>query len=236
MKPHGPLVYRQTALTRLTHWLWAVAMFFLLLSGLQIFNAHPILYLGEESGFEYQNAILSLGAPAEPPFPGWMTLPSARDLATGRVVHFFFGWVFVFVMLAWIIGALISGHLVRDLLPGAGDLRGIWHDIRAHAQLKFHSTRRYGPLQKLTYAGVLFGLFPLMILSGLAMSPGMNAALPWLTEVFGGRQTARSLHFLGMVLIVLFFVAHMVMILLAGPFNEMRAILTGWYRTDGDKE
>ena len=89
---------------------------------------------------------------------------------------------------------------------------------------------RYSPLQKLAYGGVLFVLFPLIILTGLSMSPGMNAVLPWLPELFGGRQSARTIHFIVMALLVGFFVVHMAMIILAGPLNEIRSIITGRYR------
>lgn len=231
-----PAIYRQTIWTRLTHWGWALAIFMLVLSGLQIFNAHPILYFGEESGFDYNNRIFSLGTPATPSIPGWLTLPSSRDLATGRVVHFFFAWVFVGVLLIWALTAVLTGHLRRNLLPRARDLKGLPRDIRDHVRFRFHHSRHYGPLQKLTYGAVLFGLFPLMIFTGLAMSPGANAALPWLTDFFGGRQTARSLHFFGMIGIVGFVTVHLLMILLAGPLNEMRSIITGYYRIDeGEK-
>lgn len=235
MAARGPLVYRHSLWTRLTHWGWAVAMFFLFLSGLQIFNAHPILYLGAESGFEYANTLLTLGSPSEPPVPGWATLPSGRDLATGRIVHFFFAWVFVAVLLIWAGAALATDHLWRDLVPGRADISGLGQDIADHARLRFHHRRRYDPLQKLTYGAVLFGIFPLMIASGLAMSPGANAALPWLPEVLGARQTARTLHFLGMVLIGIFVAVHLAMILLAGPMNEMRSMITGYYRIDKEE-
>ncbi len=232
MRPKGPLVYRQTLWTRLTHWGWAIAMFFLLLTGLQIFNAHPILYIGEQSGFEFDNAILRLGTPSEPAIPFWMTIPSYRDLGMGRIIHFFFAWVFSGVLLFWLLGALITRHLTRDLIPGRQDFRDLGQDIADHARFKFHHTRRYSPLQKLTYGGVLFILFPLMFATGLAMSPGWNAAMPWLTDVFGGRQTARTFHFIGMALLLLFFVVHIAMIFLAGPINELRSMITGYYRTD----
>ena len=232
----GPLVYRQTLWTRLTHWGWAICLFFLLLSGLQIFNAHPVLYLGEQSGFEFDNAVLRLGSPEQPPFPDWTTLPSTQDLATGRVIHFFSAWIFLAVLLIWALAALATRHLSRDLALRLRDFRGLGRDIADHARLRFHRTRRYSPLQKLSYGAVLFGLFPLMITTGLAMSPGANAALPWLTDIFGGRQSARSLHFLGMVLLVGFFAVHMAMILLAGPLNELRSIVTGYYRTDAGEE
>lgn len=257
------LVYRQSIWTRLTHWSWAVTLFFLLLSGLQIFNAHPTLYLGEQSGFGFDNTILAIGATqgengllghlqlgsaridttgilgvssaggAEEvrAFPAWATIPSGRDLATGRVVHFFFAWALSATLLIWLAASLFNGHL-RGLMPGLGDLKGLGRDVADHARLRFAHGRSYGPLQKLSYAGVLFVLLPLMILTGLAMSPGINAALPFLADMFGGRQSARTVHFVAMILLVLFFVVHIAMVLLAGPFNEMRSMITGWYRTD----
>ena len=105
-------------------------------------------------------------------------------------------------------------------------------DLADHARLRFHHTRDYGVLQKLAYASVLFVALPLMILTGLSMSPGFNAAAPWLLDLFQGRQTARTVHFLTMLALIGFFAVHVAMILLAGPLNEMRSILTGWYRTD----
>ncbi|TIU77855.1 MAG: DUF4405 domain-containing protein, partial [Mesorhizobium sp.] len=101
-----------------------------------------------------------------------------------------------------------------------------------HAKLKFHHTREYNTLQKMAYGGVLFVALPLMIVTGLAMSPSMDSVLPWLNEILGGRQTARTIHFAVMVLLVLFFIVHILMILAAGPINELRSIITGWYRTD----
>ena len=89
---------------------------------------------------------------------------------------------------------------------------------------------RYGLLQKISYAAVLFLLLPLMIATGLAMSPGMDAAWPWLTEVMGGRQSARSIHFIVAFALVAFVIVHLVMVILAGPLNEVRSMITGWYR------
>jgi thiosulfate reductase cytochrome b subunit len=259
----GPLVYRQSIWTRITHWVWAICLFFLLLSGLQIFNAHPALYLGNESGFEYDNAVFRIGAintpegprgqttilgnnfdttgvlgmsgSAERPqyvgFPGAVTIPSFRDLATGRVVHFFFGWLLVAALFIWFLASAINGHLRRDIVPKGADLKALPADALNHARLRLHHGRSYGPVQKLSYFIVFFVLFPLIVLTGLTMSPGMDAAWPWLLDVFGGRQTARTIHFIVMALLVLFFIVHLVMVLLAGPFNEMRSMITGWYRT-----
>lgn len=266
-KPAAPLIYRQSAWTRITHWVWAISLFFLLLTGLQIFNAHPALYIGDQSGFQFDNHVLRIGAErtesgprgytdvlglkfdttgvlgmsgaAERPrfvaFPGWATIPSYHDLATGRVIHFFFAWLLFGTLLIWLVASIVNGHF-RQLVPTLGDIRRLPRDIADHARLKFHHSRDYNTLQKLTYAIVLFIFFPLMILTGLAMSPGANALLPFIPELFGGRQSARTVHFIIMALLVLFFVVHIAMILAAGPINELRSIITGWYRTDQPAE
>ena len=257
------VIYRQFAWTRITHWIWAISLFFLLLTGLQIFNAHPALYIGDQSGFGFDNDVLRIGAenteagprgyttllgakfdtsgvlgmsgpegqPRYVAFPGWATIPAHHDLATGRVIHFFFAWLLVGTLLAWLVASVVNGHF-RELVPTPSDLRRLPGDIANHARLKFHHTRDYNTLQKLTYAIVLFVFFPLMILTGLAMAPGGDALLPFLPELLGGRQTARTIHFLVMALLVAFFVIHIVMIFAAGPINELRSIVTGWYRTD----
>lgn len=258
----GPLIYRQSVWTRVTHWVWAICLFFLLLTGLQIFNAHPALYIGQESGFEYENAILEIGAintdagprgqttvfgntfdttgvlgmsgAAERPtftaFPGALTIPGYRDLGTGRVVHFFFGWIFVATIFIWFVASFVNGHIRRDIVPKPSDIAGLPRDVVDHATLRFKHGRSYGPLQKLAYFSVFFILFPLIVLTGLTMSPGMDAAWPWLLDIFGGRQTARTIHFGVMLLLVAFFIVHIVMVLAAGPFNELRSMLSGWYR------
>ncbi len=279
----GPLVYRQTLITRITHWVWAACLFFLLLSGLQIFNAHPNLYIGQESGFEYDNAVLNIystnasgqwrgytrilgrdfdttgvlglseedGVLTRRAFPTdfripihiWKlntavsipaTIPSSHDLATGRVVHFFFAWLFVATLFVWFLASVVSGHLLRDVVPKGADVRALPRDIADHARFRLHHGRSYGALQKLAYSVVFFILFPLIVLTGITMSPGMDAAWPWLLDLFGGRQTARTIHFGTMVLLVLFFIIHVVMVVLAGPFNELRSMITGWYRASPD--
>jgi thiosulfate reductase cytochrome b subunit len=263
-EPARRLVYRQSAWTRATHWIWAISLFFLLLSGLQIFNAHSTLYIGKQSGFSFDNSVLSMRAvrTSEGPegrttilghqfdttgvfglsgatdnrqfrgFPAALTIPSYRDLATGRVIHFFFAWVFVVTLFVWFLASLANGHLRRDLRPTGKDLARLPRDIADHARFRFHHTGRYNILQKLTYCIVFFVLFPLIVLTGLTMSPGMDAAWPWLLDVFGGRQTARTIHFVMMTLLVIFFLVHIIMVFAAGPINELRSMITGWYRTD----
>jgi thiosulfate reductase cytochrome b subunit len=259
-----PLVYRQSIWTRATHWIWAISLFFILLSGLQIFNAHSTLYIGKQSGFGFDNSVFSMGAVRTPQglegrttilgyqfdttgvfgvsgtsenpqargFPAALTIPSYRDLATGRVVHFFFAWVLVATLFVWLVASLVNGHLRRDLRPTGRDLAQLPRDVADHARLRFRHTGRYNVLQKLSYCIVFFVLFPLIVLTGLTMSPGMDAAWPWLLDVFGGRQTARTIHFVTMTLLVLFFLVHIIMVFAAGPINELRSMITGWYRTD----
>ena len=229
-KPEGTLIYRQRFVTRITHWIWAICLFFLLFSGLQIFNAHPVLHLGLESGFDYDNALLVTEG-----VPGALTMPSGQSLATGRVIHFFFAWALVGTLTVWLIASVLNGH-IRGLIPTGADLWALPGDVANHLRLRFHHARDYNVLQKLAYAGVLFVVLPGIIATGLTMSPGFNAVAPWLLDVFGGRQTARSLHFGLMLVLVGFFVVHMVMILAAGPINEIRSIVTGWYRTDWSED
>lgn len=253
----APLIYRQRATTRLTHWIWVICLFFLLLTGLQIFNAYPKLDIGNESGFEYDNSFFEIGAREVGEevrgftrvlgwefdttgvlgvssgevraLPAAVTIPSARDLATGRIIHFFFAWVLVGSLAVWLVASLLNGHF-QQVWPRGRDLSQIGPDIVNHARLRFEHQRDYGALQKLAYAGVMFALFPLMILTGLSMSPSFNAVAPWLLDVFGGRQTARSLHFIVMLALIVFFVIHITMVLLSGPINSLRSMLTGWYR------
>ena len=259
-RERGPLIRRQSAWTRVTHWVWAVCMFFLLLTGLQIFGARPNLYVGQQSGFGFENDVLAIGARANADaelrgvtrlfgrefdttgwlgvvdgesqtFPSWATIPSYHDLGTGRVIHFFFAWILVGTLLTWLVASLANGHW-RQLLIRGRDLRALPRDVLDHLRLRFHHTREYNVLQKIAYASVMFVAFPGIVLTGLSMSPAFNAFAPWLLDVFGGRQTARTIHFVLMLLFVAFFVVHIVMVLAAGPINEMRSMITGRYRID----
>lgn len=261
--PPTALVYRHTVLTRVTHWINVVCIVFLILSGLQIFNAHPALYIGQASDFDAPILSMTarLGADGQPVgetkifgatfdttgflglsttagrleargFPSWLTVPTYRDLATGRRWHFFFAWLFVINGLVYLAASLASRHVTRDLIPGWTELKGIGRSIVEHLKLRFHHTREYNVLQKVTYLGLIFVVLPLIFLTGLTMSPAMNAAFPWLTEVFGGRQTARTIHFICATLIVLFIFVHLVMVLISGVWNNVRSMITGRYRVD----
>lgn len=171
-------------------------------------------------------------------FPYWVTIPSRFSLSVARNWHLAMAWVLSLSLAAFMIRALFNGHIANDLHIKRFEWspRHIWHDIKDHARLRFatdEAALKYNILQKLSYIGVIFILIPLMIFTGLCMSPGMNAALPWLVDLFGGRPSARSIHFICTFLLLGFFVVHMAMVLLAGPFNEVRSIVTGWYRIPG---
>jgi len=230
----GDLVRRHGLVTRLWHWLNAVTLLVMLMSGLMIFNAHPRLYWGHY-GANYDEAWLEIGMDRDVAFPGWMTLPSNYSLADARLWHLAFAWLLAFGLLSFLLWSLVNGHLKRDLHITAREWRPahLWHDVKQHARLRFPvgaAALRYNVLQKLAYCGVLFVLLPLVIISGLGMSPAIDAAWPWLVDLFGGRQSARSLHFIAAAGLVLFFAMHMAMVLLAGPYNEVRSMITGRYR------
>jgi len=258
------LTYRHTLVVRISHWLNVLSICLLLMSGLQIFNAHPSLYWGQKATFaepwlhmgavtrgETTMGVTTLGplsfnttglfgysgkvGAREPRgFPSWATIPSYRALVDGRHWHFFFAWLFVLNGAFYVIGNLLNGHIRRDLLPTADQLtrKHLWHEIIEHARLRFpkgEEARRYNVIQKFTYLAVIFGVLPLMILTGLTMSPAVNAGQPWLVEVFGGRQSARSLHFICANLIVLFVLVHVALVIVVGFFNSMRSMITGRY-------
>lgn len=262
--PQPELVYRHTAVVRLTHWVNALCLFILLMSGLQIFNAHPTLYLGSISTPE--RAVLSLDAVQREDgsyagvttigshafdttgvlgvsrgydgrleargFPQWITIPSYRDLATGRRWHFFFAWLFVINGLAYLVYAALSGHIRRDLSPSSSQLRHIGASVWDHIRLRFpkgDEAKSYNVLQKLAYLAVIFGLLPLVFLTGLTMSPAMDAAFPVLLDTFGGRQSARTIHFLCATGLTLFVIVHLVMVVATGTWNNLRSMITGRY-------
>ncbi len=208
--------YRHRLPTRLWHWLNALSVFVMLMSGFMIFNAHPHLYWGQY-GANFDHPWLTFQSR---PFPGWATIPSGYNLAAARRWHLAFAWLLVLGLIAFLIVSLINRHAQSDLAPTRDEVRPshIWHDISAHARLQFptgEAALRYNILQKLSYVGVIFVLLPLMVLTGLTMSPGMDAILPWLVDLFGGRQSA-TIHFIAAGLMVLFVFVHVAMVLLAG--------------------
>ena len=147
--------------------------------------------------------------------------------------HFFFAWLLVFDGLIYLIYSLALGHLWGDLVPSVRQVRRIGTSILDHLRLRFPrgaEAKQYNVLQRLSYLAIVFVIFPLLILTGVTMSPGLDAAFPFLTAVFGGRQSARSIHFACAFLLLGFAVVHITMVLLSGPWNNMRSMITGWYK------
>jgi thiosulfate reductase cytochrome b subunit len=164
-------------------------------------------------------------------FPSWATLPSYQDLAMGRRWHFFFAWILVLNGLVYFANLLLRRH-IRELWPSFKDLRTIPHAIVEHLRLRFPTgdeALHYNVLQKLAYLSVVIA-FPILILAGLTMSPAVDAAFPWLLTLFHGRQAARAVHFLLATYLVLFIIVHLVMVVLSGPINNLRSMITGRYR------
>lgn len=222
--------YRHPLPVRLTHWVNALCLGVMLMSGLQILNAHPALYWGNISTFAHP--WMSFGSGDAPAFPAWITLPGYQDLAGGRSWHFFFAWLFILNGLGYLTYAVLSRRVGQVLAPDRDQLRHIGRSVTDHLRLRFPhgaAARRYNVLQKLSYLLVVFGLLPLMLLSGLTMSPGMDARLHFLTALFGGRQSARTVHFFSAAALVAFFLVHILAVLAAGPLNEVRSMITGWF-------
>lgn len=258
MATRPELIYRTRLPVRIWHWINALAIFVMLMSGMMIFNAHPRLYWGEYGanldtawlvignrgtsgflsilGFEIPTTgVLGYAQGTAEAFPPLVTIPSSYSIAGARQWHFFFAWVLLASGTLFLLYTLFSKHLWNDLALKREELSlaHLWHDIKDHARLRFptgEAARAYNPLQKIAYLGVLFVLIPVVILTGCTMSPTLNAAFPWLVELFGGRPSARSIHFLCALGFALFIVVHLLAVVLAGPVNELRSIITGWYR------
>lgn len=174
-------------------------------------------------------------------FPHWITIPSAYNLADARLWHLAFAWVLALSLAAYMIVSLRNRHFQRDLRIRFAEIRpsSLWRDIKQHARLRFPTgadALGYNILQKLSYAAVLFVMLPLMIFTGLAMSPAMDSGWSWLLDLFGGRQSARSIHFILALALVAFFLVHVAMVVLAGPINELRSMISGNYRLPGKRD
>jgi thiosulfate reductase cytochrome b subunit len=172
------------------------------------------------------------GNPRDRAFPAWATIPADQGLAFGRLWHFFFAWLFVLNGAVYLVAGLLGGHVWRDLLPTRDQLRHTGRVIREHLLFRFprgEEARSYNVLQKLAYLVVVFGLLPFMVLTGLTMSPGMTAAFPELLVFFGGRQSARTIHFIIAWSLVGFVLLHVFMVLVSGVWNNLRSMLTGRY-------
>jgi thiosulfate reductase cytochrome b subunit len=223
---------RHTGVVRVTHWITAVCFLALLLSGIEIVISHPRFYWGE-TGNILTRPLFVLPIPSSRPavVSGYgYVMPDQNGWS--RALHFQAAWLAVLTGLLYVVSGLITRHFRKNLLPAKADFsrRALGDVIAGH--LRFERPDQsgawsYNTLQRLTYVLVIFVLFPLVIWTGLAMSPAFVSAFPASVTALGGRQSARTIHFLASVALVLFLVVHVVMIWLAGFRSRMRAMITG---------
>jgi thiosulfate reductase cytochrome b subunit len=233
--PARTVTSRHSALVRITHWITTLCFLALLVTGVEIVISHPRFYWGE-TGNVHTPPLFKLPIPASrstvPTGYGYV-LPDQNGWS--RYLHFQAAWVAVLTGLLYVIFSLFSGHLRRDLLPGGADLSWRAFSTAIANQLRFKRSGEeeawsYNLLQRLTYLFVIFVLFPLVIWTGLAMSPAIASVFPATVSVLGGQQSARTIHFFVSVFLLLFLLVHIMMVCLAGLRNRMRAMITGQVR------
>lgn len=223
---------RHAAFVRVTHWVTALCFLTLLISGTNILLSHPRFYWGE-TGNSLTPPLFTLPVPASRahvPTGYDFVLPDQNGWS--RSLHFQSAWVAVFTGLLYALFGLFAGHFRKNLLPAGADLswRALSRTVANHLRFKRpgeDDARSYNLLQRLTYLMVIFVVFPVAIWTGLAMSPAISSAFPSAVTVLGGQQSARTIHFFVSVFLVLFVLAHIVMVSLAGFKNRMRAMITG---------
>jgi len=270
VRSSGYPYYRHPLPVRIMHWGNVVFIAILLMSGLNIFDAHPALYWGKSSysgapsvleieGRRNDRGEISgvtrvlgrdfdttgfLGASGGPEgelafrsFPSWLTIPSSRWLATARRWHFFFAWLLVINGIAFVAYSVLSGHVRHDLVPTRQDWRSIGRSIVDHLRFRHptgEASKHYNILQKSAYLAVIFFLLPLMILMGLGMSPALDALRPGWVDIFFGRQSVRTIHFVVAWALVLFVIIHVFEVIVTGLWNNLRSMITGYYRVKSE--
>jgi thiosulfate reductase cytochrome b subunit len=223
---------RHSALVRVTHWITTLCFFALLVSGAEIVVSHPRFYWGE-TGNDLTPTLFKLPIPASralvPTGYGYV-LPDQNGWS--RYLHFQAAWIVIFVGLLYVISGWFTGHFQKNLLPGKSDLSWRAFSTAIASRLRFERPNAadacsYNLLQRLSYLFVIFVLFPLVIWTGLAMSPAFVSAFPATVNVLGGQQSARTLHFFVSLALLLFLLVHVGMVWLAGFWSRMRAMITG---------
>jgi thiosulfate reductase cytochrome b subunit len=211
---------RHDLAVRITHWINAIGTLALIVSGVAILFAHPRLYWGE-TGAVGGPSLIDLPIPFVFGHSGW-----------GRYLHFLAAWVCVISGVVYVFSGMVTKHVGRDVLPSSSDLR--WTNLRSviadHVRFRLSSRDgldSYNVLQRLSYAGMTFVVGPLVLLSGLAFSPMLASVIPWIVSLFGGQQSARTIHFFAAVAVVLFLGAHVLMVALTGFKARMRSMIAG---------
>jgi thiosulfate reductase cytochrome b subunit len=223
---------RHRAVVRATHWITVVCFLALLVSGLELVVSHPRFYWGE-TGNSGTTPLFSLHIPASRetvPTGYKYVLPDQNGWS--RYLHFQAAWVLLITGAVYVIFGVWSGHFRRDLIPARGErngsaFRGVIGRYVRRAPPDPEASQTYNVMQRASYLGVIFVLFPLIIWTGLAMSPAFDAVVPAAVDVLGGRQSARTLHFFVTWLLVFFLVVHVAMVIHAGFRSRMRAMTTG---------
>ncbi len=223
---------RHARVVRLTHWLTTIAFFALLVSGIEVVLSHPRFYWGEVGNVN-TTPLFSIPVPSSRetvPTGYGFVLPDQNGWS--RYLHFQAAWLVLITGLVYLIAGLRTGHFRHDLVPSASDRS--WRALRAtmtehlrFAASAFGDPWSYNALQRISYLVVVFVLFPFVIWTGLAMAPGFTAVFPWSVISLGGRQSARTLHFVVTIALVFFTVMHVMMIILAGFRSRVRAMITG---------
>lgn len=223
---------RHALFVRITHWLTTIAFFALLVSGIELVLSHPRFYWGEVGNVN-TTPLLTIPVPSSRgtvPTGYGFVLPDQNGWS--RYLHFQAAWLALFTGFVYLVVGLRTGHFRRNLVPEAADrsLRGLRTTVTEHLRFTgsaFRDPGSYNALQRISYLVVVFILFPLVIWTGLAMAPGFTAVFPWSVDSLGGRQSARTLHFVITILLVFFTLVHVTMIILAGFRSRMRAMITG---------
>lgn len=248
-------IKRHSLWLRVTHWVGTVAFLLLVFTGTEILMVHPRLYWGEV-GNDLTPAFLELPISRNYKHGGWenktaffaeknspvsavRTYDIFNENGWGRSLHFLSAWLLAFVGLYYLIAAIFSGYLRREIFPKQFSFQSLFKDIKDHL-VKIIPQRtddsKYGLLQKTTYSVVLFLLFPVIILTGLTLSPTITAACPFLLKIFFGYQSARTIHFFAAFLLVLFLLIHIVMVVRTGFKKNMLAMTIGNKNASDEKQ
>ena len=217
---------RHTAVVRVTHWLTALCFLALLVTGVEIVISHPRFYWGETGNIHTQ-ALFQIPIPASRrsvPTGYGFVLPDQNGWS--RHLHFQSAWGVVLTGLLYFVYGVTTRHFARNLVPRGGGFGSDRLPI-AFPPARPEAAWSYNPVQRVTYLLVIFVLFPLMIWTGLAMSPAFVSAVPAAVTVFGGQQSARTIHFFLTIVLFGFLLVHIGMVWLAGFRNRMRAMITG---------
>jgi thiosulfate reductase cytochrome b subunit len=216
---------RHIAIVRITHWLVVLSVVGLLVTGTGILISHPRLYWGETGSVGTESLI-------DLPIP-FIIGPSVWN----RPIHFFFAWILVLTGLFYVAGSFFTQHFRKDLLPARAELA--WKRISCVISEHLHwkrpsdASQTYNVVQQLTYLAVVFAIVPGIVWTGLAMSFGVTSVFPILATAVGGHQSARTLHFVFVILLLAFVVVHIVMLCLAGFWSNVRAMMTGHMPQEG---